>query len=276
MRLTFFLHFCVCFGAYGQTTGRLEFEVASVKPSPADPKGSTTGCSGGPGTNDPGLFTCSNMTLANLVGLAYRIDFNQLSAPDWMTDTRFVFDLRAKLLPGATKQQFSVMFQNLLTDRFKLAVHRDTRETQQYDLVVAKNGPKFKASAPAGSPAGPSALQKNGCPALPAGQGLTVNNGQYVLHIPDWSMAVFSTQLAYLLRAHVTDATGLTDKYDIAMCWAPEDTRDAAGPGTPAAPDSGPTLQQALQDQLGLRLESKRGPVEFIVVEHAEKLPTEN
>ena len=194
-----------------------------------------------------------------------------------MKDTRLAFDLRAKLLPGATKQQFSVMFQNLLTDRFKLVIHRETREMRQYDLVVAKNGPKFKAAAAAGSPADTAALQRSGCPTLRSGQGVVFVNRLEVLHIPDWSMEVFSTQLAYLLRAHVTDATGLTGKYDIAMCWAPEDTRGtAAGPGTPAAPDSGPTLQQALQDQLGLRLESKRGPVEFIVVEHTEKLPTEN
>lgn len=205
MRSKFLLLFCVWFGgAYGQTTGQLEFEVASINPSPPpDAKSSTTGCRGGPGTSDPGSFTCFNMTLANLVGLAYRLDVNQLSAPDWLADTRLVFDLNAKVLQGTTKEQFSIMFQNLLTERFKIAVHRELREMQQYDLVVAKNGPKFKAAAQAGSPPDPSVLPKNGCPTLPTGQGMTVSNGQYVLHIPDWSMAVFSTQLAYLLRTHV-------------------------------------------------------------------------
>jgi uncharacterized protein (TIGR03435 family) len=254
----------------------LKFEVASVKPSlPRDARSSITGCQGGPRTSDPGLFTCSNMTLRNLVGLAYELDINQLSAPDWLADTRLGFDLRAKVPQGTTREQFSLMFQNLLVDRFQLAVHRETREMQQYDLVVAKNGPKFQGAAPEGSPAGPSALRKNGCPALPGGQGVTFGNGQYVLHIPDWSMKVFSTQLAYLLRSHVTDATGLTGKYDIAMCWAPDNTRDAGANGIPAT-DSAPTLQQALQDQLGLRLEPRKGPVEVLVVDHAEKLPSEN
>lgn len=234
-----------------------EFEVASVKPSPSS-HGPAVGCRGGPGTNDPGLFACSNQTLGNLVALAYRIDFSQLSAPDWLTDPGLVFDLQARVLQGTTAEQFSIMFQNLLTDRFKLAIRRETKETQQYDLVVAKGGPKFL---------GASALAKNGCPALPSGQSMTVANGQYVLHMPNWSMEVFSTQLAFLLHTHVRDATGLAGNFDVALCWTPENT---------AGPESGPTLQQALSEQLGLRLESKKGPVEVIVVEHAEKLPTEN
>jgi len=270
MRFKFVLLFCACVcGVYGQTPGRLEFDAASVRPSsPADLRDSPVGCRGGPGTGDPGVFRCSHMTLGNLVGLAYHLDFTQLSAPDWLNDTQFAFDIEAKVLAGASKEQFALMFQNLLIDRFRLAVHRETRDTQQYDLVVGKDGPKFKAAAPAGSPPDPSALRRNGCPPVPNGQSLAVANGQYVLHIPDWSMDVLSTQVAYLLHTHVNDATGLTGKYDIAMCWTPENMQGAA--------DSGPTLQQALQDQLGLRLESKKGPVEFIVVDSADKIPIAN
>ena len=168
------------------------------------------------------------MTLGNLVMLAYGLDVNQFSAPDWLGDPRLLFDLNAKVPPSTTKEQFSLMFQNLLLDRFKMAVHREVKETQQYELVVAKNGPKFNAAAPAGSPVDASALQKHGCPAVAT--GFAVQNGQYVLHIPDWSMAVFSTQLAYLLHTHVRDATGLTGNYDIAVCWVPE-----GSPGAPAS-----------------------------------------
>jgi uncharacterized protein (TIGR03435 family) len=252
MRFTCLLLWLAIGRAYGQ-----EFEVASVKASPPT-HGPAVGCRGGPGTDDPGLFACSNQSLRNLVALAYRIDFSQLSAPDWLMDSGLVFDLEARVPQGTTTAQFSIMFQNLLTDRFKLAIRRETKETQQYDLVVAKGGPKFL---------GTSALAKNGCPALPSGQSMTVAHGQYVLHIPNWSMEVFSNQLAFLLHTHVRDATGLTGNFDIAMCWTPENT---------TGPDSGPTLQQALSEQLGLRLESKKGPVEMIVLEHAEKLPTEN
>src|SRR5579871_2032115 len=251
---------CLLFGlAVGSAYGQ-EFEVASLRPSPT-PHGAAVGCRGGPGTGDPGLFVCSNQTLANLVALAYRIDFSQLSTPAWLTDPALVFDLQARVPQGTTTERFSMMFQKLLVDRFKLAIRRETRETQQYDLVVAKGGPKFL---------GVAALAKNRCPALPSGQNMTVANGQYVLHIPEMSMEVLSAQLAYLLHTHVRDATGLTGNFDIAMCWTPEPN------GIPTSPGTGPTLQQALPEQLGLRLESKKGPVEFIVVEHAEKLPTEN
>lgn len=281
MRSAVFLLPCLCsVGALGQTAGRLEFEVASVRPSsPPDPRGVTAGCRGGPGTNDPGLFSCSHMTLGNLVGLAYQIDSRRLSAPDWLADTRYVFDLQARVPQGTTKDEFSIMVQNLLADRFKLTIHRDTRDAQHYDLVVAKGGPKFKAAAPAGPaaipPPGSAALEKTGCPALPVARGVTVINGEFVLHIPDWSMDVLATQLAYSLDAPVMDATGLTGKYDIAMCWAADDKRGAPN-AAPTIADSAPTLQQAVRDQLGLRLESKKGPVEFIVVDHAEKLPAEN
>jgi len=148
-------------------------------------------------------------------------------------------------------------------------VRHETREIQEYDLVVAKNGPKFKEAAPPGSPHGPSTLEKNGCPASPIKGGMTFVNGIGVLHMPEVGMEFLALQVSTLLAKPVRDATGLTGKYDIALCWAPENLRAAL-------PDAGPSLQQALQDQLGLRMESKKGPVEFLVVEHAEKSPAAN
>src|SRR6185437_13548593 len=127
--------------------------------------------------------------------------------------------------------------------------------------------PKFKAvtDAPPEAPL----MQKIGCPAVPSGQTMTVANGEYALHVSGWSMEVLANQLAYLVRAHVTDATGLTGSYEIAMCWAPDTAN-------PVAADRGPTLEQAVQDQLGLRLAAKKGPVEFVVVDGAEKVPAGN
>lgn len=271
MRSTAVVLFCLTLSAaYGQDTGKLEFEVASVRQAyPPNPNGFTAGCGGGPGTKDPGLFTCSNMTLGNLVALAHRIDSFLLSGPDWLSDTHLLFDINARIAPDTTKDQFDVMFQNLLAARFRLAVHRETRELQQYELLVGKGGPKFSASPPPGSLVDSSTLTKNGCPALPVARGLAVINGLIVSHVSDWTMELLTNQVAHQLRVHVTDATGLTGKYDIAMCWQPDLT-----PGTNS--DSGPTLQQALQDQLGLKLESKKGPVELVVVDHAEKSPVQN
>ena len=133
-----------CSAMLAQPGPKLEFEVASIKssPPPAAGVGYTVGCRGGPGTNDPVLYVCGNISLSNLVTLAYGVRFYQLSAPDWTMTTRF--DLRATVPAGTTKEQFATMMQNLLADRFKLVAHRETREIQRYELAVAKNGPKFK------------------------------------------------------------------------------------------------------------------------------------
>ena len=276
--------------AYGQSTPKLEFEAASIKPSPPPAGGGVfrVGCSGGPGTNDPGLFVCENTSLPNLVIPAYRIALYQLSAPNWMMDTRF--DVRVVVPEGATKQQFPTMLQNLLADRFNLAVHHQSREIQQYDLRVAKNGPKFKEAAPlvqkeAGGALNPLPslkLDANGCPVLGPREGGVFTRGRAHIHFPEMTIEMLTGELSRQLRGPVTDLTGLPGKYDIDLCWSRDDgSRGVAPPpgGEPASTDSapsGPTLMQALQEQLGLRLESKKGPVDFLVVDHAEKLPTEN
>jgi uncharacterized protein (TIGR03435 family) len=107
-----------CNGAYCQSTPKLEFEVASIKPSPpAAGRGEVTviaGCYGGPGNNDPSLFVCQNASLSNIMTVVYGIAYWLLSAPDWMSSTRF--DLRAAVPEGATKDGLQVMLQNLLAD----------------------------------------------------------------------------------------------------------------------------------------------------------------
>jgi uncharacterized protein (TIGR03435 family) len=163
-----------CSGAYCQSTPKLEFEVASIKPSPpAAGRGEVTvivGCYGGPGNNDPSLFVCQNASLSNIVTVAYGIAYWLFSAPDWMSSTRF--DVRATVPEGATKDGLQVMLQNLLADRFKLSVHHESREIQRYELKVAKGGPKFKeaaaseAKAPDSAPASAFSpkFDTNGCP----------------------------------------------------------------------------------------------------------------
>jgi uncharacterized protein (TIGR03435 family) len=160
-----FVALALVYSLHAQST-RLEFEVASVKPSPPpDGRGRTVGCIGGPGNGDPGLLTCRDMNLANLVSTAYKLSYYyQLSAPDWMKDPFATFDVNARVPEGATKDDFNVMMQNLLADRFKLVVHRESREIQQYDLVVAKNGPKFKEAPPPAPKPDPAGDAKKGPP----------------------------------------------------------------------------------------------------------------
>jgi uncharacterized protein (TIGR03435 family) len=129
--------------AFAQTP---QFEVASVKPSAPD-RYNGGGMSGGPGTKDPGLFTCDNVRLADLVMDAYDIPAGyHLSGPDWMNAARF--DISARIPEATTRGQFKLMQQNLLAERFKMTSHHEQREVPGYDLVVAKNGPKMKEAAP--------------------------------------------------------------------------------------------------------------------------------
>ncbi len=249
--------------------------------------GIVVGCRGGPGTNDPALYTCQNISFSNLVTMAYRVAYYQLSAPDWATMARF--DLRAKLPEGATKEQLALMMQSLLADRFKLAVHRESREIQRYELTVAKNGPKFKEAAPppadsrdAALTPGPLKIDREGYPLIGPRGGMAIMYDKARLYQPEMTMTMLASQLSAQLRGPVVDATGLTGKYEISLYWNAGDSLRTAAPTpgggpTPVDPVStGPDLKQALQEQLGLRVESKKGPVEFVIVDHAEKTPSEN
>jgi uncharacterized protein (TIGR03435 family) len=196
----------------------------------------------------------------------------------WIFDTRF--NVSAKIPPGTTKAQFHLMMQNLLAERFKLKFHYEKKEMQVFELVVAKNGPRMKESAgplpppdPDARPPAPDPSNKdaNGFPILPPGRaptGMFTSSGVTVRYA-DESMTDFAGRLAGRLRKPVTDTTGLKAKYDFTLQWVPEHR-------SPTSEDSGPTLLQALQEQLGLKLESKKGLIDIFVVDHVEKMPTEN
>ncbi|HTX34091.1 MAG TPA: TIGR03435 family protein [Bryobacteraceae bacterium] len=269
--------------AWAQPAGKVEFEVVSIKPSPPPVGGGfMVSCSGGPETKDPTLFTCQNMSLTNLISRAYEMPYYRVTAADWMEQTRF--HLNARVPAGATKAQLDLMLQDMLVTRFKLAVHHESKELAQFDLVVAKNGPKFKpaeeppapkedgASSPPAPKQSPLHMDKEGYPVLEAGiPGMAIMNGRARVYQPAGTMERLAALLSAQLRRPVNDATGLTGKYEISLYWDADTMRSPSQPLEP-----GPNLIQAVQDQLGLRLESKKGPVDFLIVDHAEKVPTEN
>jgi uncharacterized protein (TIGR03435 family) len=308
----------ICAIAVAQTPdSQIAFEVATLKPSAAAGMGPLRiGNRGGPGTADPGRFTCERCNLAMLVSTAYDINYVQISGPSWLSETQF--DLVAKVPEGATKAQFRVMMQNLLIDRFKLAVHRDKKEAQIYELSVAKGGPKLKASAGPEDP-GPEDIRRgqgggvsglppppprmardtDGFPQLPPGRHsmMAMAPGRMRWRLADESMEAFSKSLQGMVGRPVNDATGLTGKYDFELTFAPAANgmdfmgrgllpgpmarppgANPAGPDGAATPpdDSVPSIFTAIQDQLGLKLESKKGPVDTLVIDHIEKTPTEN
>jgi uncharacterized protein (TIGR03435 family) len=275
--------------AFGQPAdSNLTFEVASVKrDAPDAPR---IGTEGGPGTRDPERFSGRGMPLIIYLCLAYAPAGNcHVSGPKWIGalgvpesgDTE-KYDIEAKVPPGTTKEQYQKMFQNLLTERFKLVLHHETRVLPVYELVVAKDGPKFKESAPmpADAPApGPRGrTDKDGFPILPPGvPGFTSKFGPGALShwtAQQQTMAALARSLSAQTAADrpVIDKTGLIGQYDFHLAY------DMHRPGAPPDPDDAPgmILFDAVQKQLGLKLVDAKAPFDFVIIDRGEKTPTEN
>ena len=242
---------------------RPSFDAASIKPAvrPVGPFLPGTrpvcplnGC-GGPGTGSPERITFPFASLKNLIRAAYNMwSPNQIEAPAWMDSA--TFDVVVNVPPGATRDQANLMLQNLLADRFQLKVHRSTRELPIYALVVAKNGPKLQVSVDD--------------PNAPKPRGTLWSGGRKKFEFDKWTMAKFAEALESDVDRPVVDMTGLKGTYDIRLEFA--ETRPGFGAPDPQAPE----LFTALTEQLGLRLESRRGPVAVLVVDSALRQPTEN
>jgi uncharacterized protein (TIGR03435 family) len=303
--------FVVACLAHGQTGDKsLTFEAASVKPAePPTPDGRgmimIQGPSGGPGTKDPGRIHYPYMNMKNILMNAYDVRNFQIVGPSWLDTERF--DITATMPPNTTKEQFRVMLQNLLAERFKLTVHRDAKELPIYSLTVAKSGPKMKESAggatpkddvdqpPPPLPSQPK-IGADGFPILPprpAGSpiAMIMMNGRARLIAQQNTMQELADRLTSLTNRPVTDATALKAKYDFTLTFSPEGMNGPMGPIPPPPPSGGvngasgasmpeaetlPDIFGAVQAQLGLKLEPKKGPVEMIVIDHIEKTPSEN
>ncbi len=247
-----------------QSTG--EFEVASVKPSPtAVHSGIRVMMRGGPGRSDPGRIDYSNVTLKMVLAQAYGVRGDQIQAPDWLNTERF--DITAKLNPNATKEQFSLMLQNLLESRFTMAIHHAPKEYAVYALVIAKRGHKLKESVQeraGGSPPGASGANTQPAPAIRLEAGHLEARG---VSIHD----LLEATLAGRMDRPVVDLTGLTGAYDLTLDWQPVDAqRDTA------ASDNLAGIVSAFQKQLGLTLQGRKMAMDTIVVDHAERIPVGN
>jgi uncharacterized protein (TIGR03435 family) len=257
----------------GQTGSKLEFEVASVKP--AAPLTRQQIPRGGPGSSDPEHIRYAYVSIKNLLIQAYGLPTQQITGPAWIDSERY--DIVANVPPGATSQQVSVMLQNLLSDRFKLVVHRETRELQVYELTVAKSGPKIKPYVVDPNETEPEPgkpVIKNGVPVpRPGGFGfVTSKDGtERELVGRKRSMEQMAVVLANDLGRPVIDKTGLTGDYDYSVKFNPK-VAAAQSDGGSNAPD----IFTAVQEQLGLKLESKKDRIEMLVVDSGQRTPTEN
>ena len=219
------------------------FEVASVRPAPADHGYTSISPSGA------AQFTANNVSMMVLVEMAYGVNGNQISAsPSWFDSD--LYDIAAKPEGdiGLSYEQMRPMLQQLLKQRFQLAVHREKKDVPGYVLVVAKSGPKLQAGKE--SSAGLYILQDG-------------------LQGPSMSMATLAGMLASPVGRPVIDKTGLTGNYDIKLSYAPV-AADASTDSTL------PSIFTAVQEQLGLKLEGQKVPVDFVVIDHAEKVPSDN
>lgn len=242
------------------------------------------------------------ISLYNLVLTAYRVKPFQLTAPDWMKSQRF--DIEAELPEGAAKTQVPEMLQALLAERFKLSLHRQTKDQPVYALVVGKGGSRLKPSAPdADAPVaetpGSSALYS------PQGEGRSLADGSIALaggpygslrggRGPDGPMRwqflnIRMPALAELLTPYldrpVVDRTNLKGAYQFtSQNHPPESGAGRKGGGPPADPDALPAQSSnpfgegllAAIRKAGLRLESSKAPVEILVIDHLEKVPSAN
>ena len=252
------------------------FEVASIKRNNSGTGMMSVGMQPG------GRLHMVNVPVRNLIIRAYGVQpYQIIGGPDWITSDRF--DVLTKAEGDATPEQVNLMLRSLLAERFKLAVHTETRELPVYYLVNARDdgrlGPDLK---PAAVPCGPPGRGRAGGP-LPGrgaggGCGMMMTFGR--VQASGQPIAAIATSLANQLGRPIIDKTGLTGSYDFTLSWTPEGGR-GGGPLPPGVPEpppidpNGPSLFTAIQEQLGLKLESDRGPVEVIVIDGVEP-PTED
>jgi bla regulator protein blaR1 len=257
------------------------FEVASIKPG--DPSERSRGF----GSPDPSRFRVINMTARGMIAFVYGLkDFQLTGGPEWANSKQYTIDAKvedsiAKSMEGMSRserqQQERMMLHSLLIERFKLQVSYVTKEEPEYALVVAKGGPKLTPTAWV-----PPTPDSPGAKALPGkGAHLLLNNGE--ISAVDQPVSGLADLLAFMpeMEGHlVVDHTGITGNYDYTVKFssAALDQKFAqeAGAPPPANPyDSGPSIFTALEEQLGLKLEMTRGPVEIYTIEHIEE-PSEN
>jgi uncharacterized protein (TIGR03435 family) len=238
------------------TEARPAFEVASVK---VNASGAGLWRIYPPSGN---RFRATNVTLDQLIQTSYRLlPFQVSGGPSWLNSERFDIEAKSEGDAALTLDQERLMLQRLLEDRFRLKLHRETSERAIYELQIAKGGIKFKEGKCVGEPG----------PTNPCGGFSLGTRGKAAARVAE--MPGFASLLAGYLGRVVIDKTNLAGKYDFDLTWTPDENMPK-GPGDagqpPADPD-GPSLFTALQEQLGLKLEAAKGPVEILVVDHSEK-----
>jgi uncharacterized protein (TIGR03435 family) len=273
---------------WGQVaTKTSEFDAVSIKPYQPDSDRMMIRM-----MMKPDGYSASGASVKTLIQFAYNLKSeDQISGAGTVGDKRFNIEAKmdadtvaalAKLSPEERTAQQRLMMQALLADRFKMKAHRETKELPIFALVVAKGGPKLKETDPNAPPMLPPAPPNGmrppeGAPKGGSGMMMMSPGGIKAQGVP---VANLANILTMQLHRQVVDKTGLTGNYDIDLKFGPEDGKAGMTQGDPSAPgpvtaDAGPSIFTALEEQLGLKLEGAKGPVETVVVDHLE-MPSEN
>ena len=248
-------------------TPAFSYEVASIKPDHLDGHSSRLSV-------DDNSLVAWGMTVKGLIQYAYNINEFQVSGgPDWVRSETYAIQAKLdettaealkKIIGEDGREQRRMLVQALLAERFKLKVTRSSKELATYFLVVTKNGPKFSASADSANTRG----------------GFSNSSGQVT--VKKATMSSFADWVSRYVGRKVVDKTGLPGKYDFAFHFTQErlapvqgSAADSAARPAPPPSDSGPSIFAALQEQLGLKLESQKGPVETLIIDSIER-PSEN
>jgi uncharacterized protein (TIGR03435 family) len=224
------------------------FEVASVRPRNSADAGE------GRSSIDsaPGSLTVRNAGLSSCIKWAYHVMDYQISGPAWLQIDKY--DITARAAGPAPLEQLRQMLQTLLVERFRLQFHRESKEMPVYALVAAKSGPKLHKADPDGN------------------TGMKGDNGSFVFH--GTSMPQFAEDLSTLSQVDrpVLDRTGIPGIFDFDLKFGEnnDDLKRALIAG------DGPSIFTLIQEQLGLKLEARKGPVEMLVIDRVERAPTEN
>ena len=233
----------VCLNALGIVYAQASFEVASIKlhPEPIT-------MSADPAVHGS-MVTATASTLVDVIEVAYDVRGDQIvGASGWVQSSHWDIAAKAQAEGTITKAQLRQMLQTLLADRFQLKIHRETKEVPVFALVVGKNGPKFQASSP------------------DATGGYTVRGTSTGMHMEakKGTMEQLTRQLVFSAGRPVLDRTGLPGYYAFTLDWISENA-------TPPPDSNVPAIFTAVQEQLGLKLEPTKGPIEMLVIDHVEK-----
>jgi uncharacterized protein (TIGR03435 family) len=271
---------------------RLEFEVASIKPATTAPLGTQVHV----GVQiDGAQVHCTYLSVKDYIRIAYQVKEYQITGPDWLASERF--DIHAKLPAGAKREQFREMLQNLLADRFQLKMHRDSKEFPVYGVVVGKGGLKMKESPLDPEPEGPEASKGNVNVSAEGGaQGTTLRFGRGAyftladnkFEARKLNMAQLADSIGRFVERPVVDMTELQGTYDLTLEFTTEEyrvllIRTALSAGVNLPPEAMRLLEGASDETLfkglqamGLKLESRKAPLEVLVIDSASKTPIEN